>query len=56
MYPIDDDNRIVLKPLPNNQTFDHDFINAGYIDVSVFITSYFSCMLFYAKATDKGGS
>ena len=34
MYSIDDDNRIVLKPLPNNQTFYHDFINAGYIDVS----------------------
>ena len=36
MYSIDDDNRIILKPLPNNQRliFYHDFINAGYIDVS----------------------
>ena len=53
MCPIDDDNRIVLKPIPNNQTFYHDFINAGYIDVSVFdsVRSVFSRMFLQKPLT-----
>ena len=36
-YIIDDDNRVVLQPI---EGYEHDFINASYVDVSVAGDSY----------------
>ena len=31
---IDDDSRVILKPLPGHDDCQHDYINASYVDVS----------------------
>ena len=31
---IDDDSRVILKPLPGRDDCQHDYINASYVDVS----------------------
>ena len=32
---IDDDSRVILKPLPGHDDCQHDYINASYVDVSI---------------------
>ena len=32
---IDDDSRVILKPLPGHDNCQHDYINASYVDVSI---------------------
>ena len=33
---IDDDNRIILNPIPGQQDCQNDYINASYLDVSIY--------------------
>ena len=35
MPSIDDDNRVILEPIPGYMNCHHDYINASYIDVSM---------------------
>ena len=32
---IDDDSRVILRPLPGRDDCQHDYINASYVDVSI---------------------
>ena len=34
--PVDDDHRVTLRPLTGHEDCQTDYINAGYVDVSLF--------------------
>ena len=38
MPHTDDDNRVILEPIPGYMNCHHDYINASYIDVSIYNT------------------
>ena len=45
--PADDDNLIILDPIPGQEDCQSDYINACYVDVSVCVlSSYFNGSLF----------
>ena len=46
-FPADDDNLIILDPIPGQEDCQSDYINACYVDVSVCVlSSYFNGLLF----------
>ncbi len=53
-FPADDDNLIILDPIPGEEDCQSDYINACYVDVSVcdlfMITNVsYVCLLFYLQ-------
>ena len=45
--PADDDNLIILDPIPGQEDCQSDYINACYVDVSVCVlSSYFNVSMF----------
>ena len=44
---IDDDNRIILNPIPGQQDCQNDYINASYLDVSILRNALNNCCLYY---------
>ena len=45
VFILDDDNRIVLQPIDGHPDFQHEYINASYIDVRN--AHYFNCVLLH---------
>ena len=45
-YFLDDDNRIALKPLGDVSDCQRDYINACYVDVSLFLHVQVACILY----------
>ena len=46
MLFLDDDNRIILKPIESNEDCQREYINACYVDVS-FALKYILCPYVY---------